>query len=272
MPEDGAGRNQLVQQLIETTITCRTIIKYNANLGEAQRMEVLQQIEQALGLLTQLMEHEAAAPVPPAPVEEEQLFVGQDGRPVSLRHLYRLYHVYLGKTPGRGIAALETRYQAVMRALDRVQELIDGGQRTAPDDSQRLLGRVRGFVSALYSMLREFALVLSQIIDGLPIDVDTEALELQPPSARLRDITPLLEVYGTHLRVQERRGALASCAREASAFLAFLEDHLDPTLARRKEMVAQIKIVVGLLTELSELLSDYEQVVRSIMQSPSASL
>lgn len=270
MPEDGVVRNQLVHRVIATTITCRTIIKYNANLGEAQRTEVLQEIEETLGLLMQLLGREAPRP-PEGLVDEEELLAGQNERPVSLRHLYRLYHSYLSATPGQGVKAMETRYQAVMRALDRVQELLDGEQGTTPGDGLRLLGRVRGFVSALYGMFREFALVLSQIIDGLPIDVDTEALELPQPSSPLRDITPVLEVYTGHLRVQERRGALADCIREASAFLAFLEDHLDPALARRKEMVAQIKVVVGLLTDLSDLLSGYEQAVGSIMQSPSAS-
>jgi hypothetical protein len=85
-------------------------------------------------------------------------------------------------------------------------------------------------------------------------------------------MTPLMEIYGKHLRVQERRGTLVTCAREASAFLVFLEENLGQSFARRTEIAAQLKVLAGLLNELTDLLSDYEQAIGTIIQSPSASL
>jgi hypothetical protein len=278
MPEEVFGRNQLFQRVIDTTITCRTIVKYNSTLSDEQKAEVLQEIEKTLVQLGQQQESDWSAGAPGE--EAEGLFPGQENWHLSLRRLYKLYQSYLSNKPGRGLAALETRYRAVMRALDRVQELARGehtGALPAEIDTERLLGRVRGFITALYSMFREFALMLSHIIEGRAIDVDTEALDLLPgPSPasvhqQLRDITPLIAVFGKHQRLQEHRGALAECAREASAFLVFLEENLGQTFVRRKEVVAQIQALTGLFTELTELLSDYEQAVGSIIQSPSAS-
>lgn len=281
MPEDVFGRNQLVQRVIDTTITCRTIVKYSSTLSEAQKEEVLREIEATLGLLEKQQEEGAAlgdgsglgqAGRP----DDEELFAAQDTADPPLQHLYRLYHSYFNTKPGRGIAALEARYKAVMLALEQVQELAGEEGRAGEPELEQQLGRARGFVTALYSIFREFALVLSHILEGKAIDVDTEALDLLPepaPASRqhIRDITPLVEVYARHRLVQERRGALVNCAREASAFLVFLEENLAQSFARRAEVAAQLRMQAGLLNELVELLSDYEQAVGSITQSPSAS-
>lgn len=292
MPENVFGRNQLFQRVIDTTITCRSIVKYNSNLSAEQKAEVLREIEGTLGLLEQHLEGDSSVAAsivqkmdgPLADVineGDEELFPEQENWRVSLYHLYRLYRSYLSNKPGRGMMALEARYRAVMRTLDRVQEFAGGARELAAPpgevDLERMLGRVRGFVTALYCMFREFALVLSNIIDGKPIDIDTEVLDLLPrpslaPLQHLRDITPLIEVFGKHLRLLEHRGALADCAREAGAFLVFLEESLGSSFARRKEIVAQIKVLAGLLNELIDLLADYEQAVGTIIQSPSASL
>jgi hypothetical protein len=281
MPEDVFGRNQLVQRVIDTTITCRTIVKYSSTLSEEQKEEVLREIESTLGLLEKHQEEGLLlADEPLLPTWQQPAGRGDDedepaGPPVQ--HLYRLYQSYFNKKPGRGMAALQTRYATVMVALDRVQELMGREGTAVEPEMEQQLGRARGFVTALYSIFREFALVLSHIMDGKALDVDTEALNLLPESAsmlrqRLRDITPLIEVYGKHLHVQERRGVLATCAREASAFLVFLEENLSQTCVRRKEISAQLRVLAGLLNELTDLLSDYEQAVGTIIQSPSASL
>jgi hypothetical protein len=290
MSEDVFSRNQSFQQAIATTITCRTIIKYNSNLSEEQKAEILGEIESTLGFLEKrlgsTLENDSTL-IPEKPLdsstnaadEERAPAGGQEDRYISLQNLYRLHQSYLSNKPGRGIAALETRYRTVMGVLDQVQEL--AGQNVAPGNSdvERLLGRVRGFVTALYCMFREFALLLSNIVDGKTIDMDTEALALLPKHSlallqeqRVRDITPLIEVYGKHLRLQERKGALTACAREAGALLVFLEENLSQTFARRKEIAAQIKTIAGLLNELTDLLTDYGQAIANIIQSPSASL
>lgn len=289
MSEDVFSRNQSLRQAIATTITCRTIIKYNSNLSEEQKAEILGEIESTLGFLEKRLDsplESDSALIPEKPLasstgaadEERAPAGGQEDRYISLQNLYRLHQSYLSNKPGRGIAALETRYRIVMGVLDQVQEL--AGQNVAPGNSdiERLLGRVRGFVTALYCMFREFALLLSNIVDGKTIDMDTEALALLPKHSlallqeqRVRDITPLIEVYDKHLRLQERKGALTACAREAGALLVFLAENLSQTFARRKEIAAQIKTIAGLLNELTDLLTDYGQAIANIIQSPSAS-
>ena len=296
MSEDVFSHSQLLQQAITTTITCRTIIKYNSNLSDEQKAEILEEIENTLGLLEKHLEasptlENGSLPIPEQPLwrpvgavdrENEERFPAdaQEDLYISLQNLYRLYQSYLSNKPGKGIAALETRYRAVMSALNQIQELAEQTQNAAPGniDIERSLVRVRGFVTAIYCMFREFALLLSNIIDGKNIDMDTEALALLPQLSlvllqqqRVRDITPLIEVYGRHLCLQERKGALADCVREASAFLVFLEENLSQTFARRKEIIAQIKTIAGLLTELTGLLADYEQAIETIIQAPSAS-
>jgi len=282
MPEDVFGPNQLVQRVIDTTITCRTIVKYSSTLSEAQKEEVLREIEATLDLLGKHQEEGAAlgegsdlqsARRP----DDEELFADQESADPPLQHLYRLYHSYFNKRPRRGMAALEMRYRMVMVALERVQELAGQEGGAVEPELEQQLGRARGFVTALYSIFREFALVLSHIMEGKVIDVDTEALDLLPePAAASQqdrsDMTPLVEVYGRHQHLQERRGALVNCAREASAFLVFLEENLGQTIARRAEIAAQLRVLAGLLNELVDLLSGYEQAVGPIIQSPSASL
>jgi hypothetical protein len=291
MPEDVFGRNQLFQQVIDTTITCRTIVKYSSTLSEEQKEEVLREIEATLDLLEKQREQgspladQTVLPASQKPDqrsasridEEEAFFPDQESAGPSVQHLYRLYQSYFNSKPGRGMAALETRYRTVMRALDQIQEL--AGQQGTPafPELEQQLGRARGFVTALYTIFREFALMLSNIMDGRAIDVDTETLDLLPEPASvsrqcLVDMTPLMEIYGKHLRVQERRGTLVTCAREASAFLVFLEENLGQSFARRTEIAAQLKVLAGLLNELTDLLSDYEQAIGTIIQSPSASL
>ncbi len=295
MSEDLFSHSQLFQQAIATTITCRTIIKYNSNLNDQQKTEILGEIESTLGFLEKRLEvgstlENDSVLIPERPLGRSPRAVdggdgarspigGQEDRYISLQNLYRLHQSYLSNKPGRGIAALETRYRAVMGVLDQVQELASQHMAPGDGDLEQLLGRVRGFVTALYCMFREFALLLSNIVDGKAIDMDTEAHALLPKHVlallqqqHVRDITPLIEVYGKHLRLQERKGALADCVREASAFLVFLEENLSQSFARRKEMIAQIKALAGLLNEVTGLLTDYEQAIANIIQSPSASL
>jgi len=297
MSEDGFSHSQLFQQVITTTIICRTIIKYNSNLSDEQKAEILGEIENTLDLLEKRLEVSStlendSIPAPKQPLQRRVEIIdmgngehfptdAQEDRYISLQNLYRLYQCYLSNKPGKGIAALETRYRTVMGVLNQVQELAGQTQNTAPGNSdiERLLGRVRGFVTAVYCMFREFALLLSNIIDGKAIDIDTETLTLLPQHSlallqqqRVRDITPLIEACGRHLRLQERQGALANCVREAGAFLVFLEDNLSHTSVRRKEIVAQIRMVAGLLTELTGLITDYEQAIGTVIQSLSALL
>lgn len=301
MSEEPFNHTQLFQQAIATTITCRTIIKYNSNLSAEHKVEILTEIEKTLAFLEKRLEVNATIETSPAlspqklvdllatdVAEEDEdqpgahLPTRERGQTdISLQNLHKLYRAYLSNEPGKGVAALETRYKTVMGVLDQLQ--LFAGQRhdaTAGDvTAENLLHRVRGFVTAVYCMFREFAVLLSNIVEGKNIDMDTEALALlqkyqldAAPQQLVRDITPLMRVYGSHLQLQGRKGALSGCARDATAFLIFLEESLDSTFTRRNEIVTQLKTTAGLLNELIRLLTDYEQAVADIIQSPSTSL
>ncbi|HEX7735980.1 MAG TPA: hypothetical protein VF458_14035 [Ktedonobacteraceae bacterium] len=309
MQEDAFNHTQAFQQAIATTITCRTLIRYNSNLGTAQKEEILQEIEATLAFLNKRMEVNASIESSSAlsPEKLADLLIGdetvyeEDELPgalparqkeeyeLSIHHLHRLYRIYLSNEPGKGIAALETRYRAVMGVLDQLQEVVE----TRHDNTMRdllannllandltasdLLIRIRGFVTALYCMFREFAALFSKAIEGQSLDIDTEAMVLPQESPRevaqqvVRDITPLMYVYNKQHQFQQRQGSLRESAHDATAFLIFLQECLGETFAKRQEVVAQIKNTASLLNELVTLLTDYELAVTSIMQSPSKS-
>jgi CRISPR/Cas system CSM-associated protein Csm2 small subunit len=299
MSEESFNHTQLFQQAIATTITCRTIIKYNSNLNAEQKAEILTEIEQTLGFLEKrlainatLESSTALSPEKLIDLLEEDLDTddeisgddvladGHEELHISLQNLHRLYQAYLSNKPGKGIAVLETRYKTVMDVLDQLQEFATQRHDATSGDItvEGLIHRVRGFVTAVYCMFREFAALFTKIVEGKTIDMDTEALALfqkyPPPPVQkqlLCDVTPLVAVYGRHLQLQEHKGALIHCTRDATAFLIFLEANLGQSFERRHEIIAPIKTTVSLLNELTSLLTDYEQAMSSIIQSQSAS-
>jgi hypothetical protein len=58
---------------------------------------------------------------------------------------------------------------------------------------------------------------------------------------------------------------LSDCARDATAFLVFLEKALDQNFSRRNEVVAQLNAISTQLDEFSRLLTDYEQAVSGML-------
>jgi hypothetical protein len=292
MSNEPCNHTKLFQQAIETTITCLSIIKYNSTLSEEQKTEILAEINSTLTFLearcaaTTAIENQAVLPTQkpatdaPAELGKEALLFTEDSskaeqelRDLSLKNLYRLYHSYLDN---KRIAHLETRYRMVMGVLEQLEQAT--GQQhdlTAGDlTTERMLHRIRGFVTALYCMFREFAVVFSHLVDGKNIETDTEALtplDKYPSEEKtlqmLRDITPLLRIYTRHRQLQERRGFLTKRAADAIAFLIFLEENLQPTSARRNEIIAQIKSIASLLNDLTRLLVKYEQAMSTLKEA-----
>jgi hypothetical protein len=281
--------SQHIQQAIATTITCRSIIKYSSSLNAEQKDEILAEIENTLAYLEThlttpapkessanleqekfseflareqpLKEVEEQAPAPPL---EQELHES------SLRELYKLYHVYLSE---ERMINLETRYRVVMEVIDQLQEVAGQQHNVTAGDvtTEALLHRIRGFITALYCMLREFALLLFNIVEGKSIETDTEGLALLGKYSFevsrqeiVRDITPLMLVYTRHLQLQEQRGTLIDCARDATAFFVFLEEALGQDFARRNEVVGQLDNIATLLDALSHLLTDYEQAMSNM--------
>lgn len=294
MSEELFSYTQLFQQAIETTITCRSIIKYNSTLSNEQKAEILADIDNTLTFLEARLAANATieSSVALSPEKLVGLLATEEAeedeesleerlpehelkqQELSLQHLYRLYHTYLSNAPGKGIADLETRYRTVMGILDQLQEIAGQRHDVASGDvtTEHQLHRVRGFVTAVYCMFREFAVLLSNIVEGKNIDMDTEGLSLLPnysfeetKQQMLRDITPLMQVYGAHLQLQEQKGTLTNGARDAAAFLIFLEECLEQTFTRRHDVISQLHAIASLLDELTRLLAQYEQAMANII-------
>lgn len=302
MPEEALNHTRAVQQAISTTVTCKTLIKYNSNLSNEQKEEILSEIETTLTFLGKRLEievsHEVDSLLAPeelgdllitstgvegavngARLEAQQSLTHSDEHEISLHHLHQLYRAYLSDEPGKGIADLEARYKTVMGSLDQLQAMTElRHDATASDLTiDGLLSRVRGFMTALYCMFREFAALFAKAVEGQSIDIDTEAMVLlqeyphEAAQELMRDITPLMRVYNKQHQLQQYRGSLHENARDTTAFLIFLQESLEQTFSRRQEIVAQIKSTASLLNELIALLTDYELAVMHIMQSPSRS-
>jgi hypothetical protein len=304
MSDELFNHTQAFQQAMATTITCRALIKYNSNLSPEQKAEILAEIETTLAFLGKSLEINASIEAGTAlsPEKLADLLITEAGREdedeedekvwaptqpaprikepeISLHQIYQLYQTYLSNKPGRGIASIESRYKTAMSLLDRLQELTSARSDTTASDvtADELFSRIRGFVTALYSMFREFASLFSKVVEGKNIETETDALaplqSYQHEAAQqvIPDIAPLVSAYEKQRRMQERRGPLRESVRDATAFLIFLQENLEQTVARRQEMASQIKSLANLLHELTILLTDYEQAVARIMQAPSKS-
>ncbi len=292
---------QQFEQAIATAFACRTVIRYNSTLSEEQKDEMLAELDATLQFLRDRLIANAAikanaviSPLQLAELLASSIEDDEDAEDVEsktagavsstpqemqarseplMRSLYKLYHTYFNPQPGRGMNALETRYKRAISILDNVQAGI-GKQRdtSAQENAEQPIHQVQGLITGLYYMFHEFAAVLANILEGETISAETDELSsLEKYAAEkmqqymLRDISPLMRVYGTHLQLQQRKGSVASMASDATAFLIFLEERLEPGFPRRREIVEQLKAVAELLHDLSSLLSDYEQAVSTAL-------
>jgi hypothetical protein len=309
--DEAPNHTQRFEQAIATAFACRTIIKYNSTLGEEQKNEILADLDSTLQFLRERLIANAAiesnSVIPPLQLadllaasaeyheEEEDEEVGELGKvresamsgansmaPQEMRelsepllhNLYKLYHAYLTTRPGKGINALEARYKIVMSILDDVETAIKLQRDTsAGEGNESPIYRVRGFITALYSMFHEFAAVLAKLLEGKNIMADTDELTVLQKFATgeihhqymLRDMTPLMRVYGAHLQLQQSKGSLPILVNDATAFFIFIQEKLAVDLAKRQEIMERLWSVAELFQDISSLLSDYEQAFSSTL-------
>ena len=302
--DEAPNHAQRFEQAIATTFACRNIIKYNSTLSEEQKNEIFADLDSTLDFLRERFIANAAiesnSVIPPLELaellvasaddqdeeDEEVVQMGKAGERAGtgaetqarrdmqgppepmMRNLYKLYHAYLSTRPGKGINALEERYRIAMSVLDNVEATIRLQRDTsAGEGNESPIYRVRGFISALYSMFHEFAAVLAELLEGKNIMAETDELAALERFAAgethhrymLRDITPLMHVYGAHLQLQQSKGSLATLVNDATAFFIFLEEKLAVDFARRQEILERLRSVAGLFHEIASLLFEYEQ-------------
>jgi hypothetical protein len=292
---------QQFEQVIATAFTCRTIIKYNSTLSEEQKEEILSELDTSLQFLQKRLIANAniegytpVLPIPPlSPGQLAELLASsaagdhEDGEAPDvaipeekqslsepmLQSLYKLYHAYFNTRPGKGLHLLETQYNEAMHIFDSVQAVTNRQQYISRGvDIEQLLYKARGLISAIYHMFREFAVILTGILEGIDVSTETDELtSLQKYTAdkmhqyMLRDVTPLMRVYGAHLQLQQRKGSIDNLVNDALAFLIFLEEQLGARLSRQQEIVEQLKAVTELLHDFSSLLTDYEQALSTAL-------
>ena len=277
---------QQFEHAIATAFTCRSIIKYNSTLSEAQINELLADIDETVHFLQQRLTANnvietnflfsqsqqfafSAGTTPGSNVENDDY----TGMKQKFDSLYKLYHYYFDVRPGHGTGAFIARFNNVMSIIDQVQLLVE--KHTDPFSRMLLvedhLHKVRGYVADMYTVFTEFARATSNALQGQNIYNDTEKqASLQQSEDEempgIRDMAPLIKVYKTHQQLNEIMETVASRINDATAFLIFLQDQLGDTLNKRDEVIRQLNNVATLLNDLSCRLADYENVVSVLLR------
>lgn len=292
---DETQRNHVHQfeQALATAFTCRSIIKYNSTLTEAQKTELLADIDSTVQFLQErltankaieknlLISHiqQQSALVPSFSWQEHE---GEDSNNNELKlqmyALQQLYHYYFDTQSGQPgqpthqTTTFHSRFNEVLAALDHIQLLCE--QETHPFTRMTHildhLHRVRSYITDMYTIFTEFTRSLTNALDGHDIYVDTEKQASLPSASAERvannpDITPLLEVYETHQLLNQKMGSVTSRTGDATAFLIFLQDQLNETLHKREDIIPQLNAIAILLNDLRYLLADYERVVATVI-------
>ena len=172
-----------IEQAMTTIFTCRSIIKFNSDLNEAQKQELLAEIDTTLQFVqSRLIAHvldEYKAPDPTTDKENTQTHAKisfeetiksqqkeQDQR--ALQALYTLYHVYLGNAQPQGESGLSTfmtRFNDIMfiiKGIHESKDYLSSPYPTAIDDS---LLRIKGYIAELYYIFMEFIRAISTILE-----------------------------------------------------------------------------------------------------------
>jgi hypothetical protein len=279
---------QQFEHAIATAFACRSIIKYNSTLNEAQQNELLTDIDKTVAFLqerltahkvietnTLLAQFRHSGLFSSNTLLEADSKSENDDKQLKRKFdsLYRMYHFYFDTQPGHGMDAFFARFNEIMSTIDQVQHFVERSPNlySNPSSVEDHLHKVRGYVADMYTVFSEFARALSNALQGMDIYIDTEKqASLQQFQGEekqdIRPIAPLIKVYETHQQLNEIIGTVTSRASEATAFLIFLQDQLDKTVNKRDEIIVQINHVAKLLNDLTCRLADYENTVATLLR------
>lgn len=285
--EEQNGHAQQFEHAIATAFACRSIIKYNSTLNEAQQNELLADIDKTVVFLQERLTANKVIETNTllAHLRHKEIFspdtlheASADGEnsynqmKQKFDSLYRMYHVYFDVYPGHGTNAFFARFNEIMLTIDQVQRFVEHTPDLYlnPSSVEDHLHKVRGYVADMYTAFSEFARALSNALQGMDISIDTEKQaslqQLQDGEKQdIRALAPLIKVYETHQQLNEIIGTVSSRTSEATAFLIFLQDQLSETMSKRDEIVAQINNVAKLLNDLTCRLADYENAVAPLL-------
>lgn len=270
---------QQFEQAIATTFTCRSVVKYNSSLSEEQKNELIADLDATLEFLCERLiansSIEAKLKLPPLQlaglVPPGQL---KDSEPVderTLRGLYKVYHTFLGVQQHKGAGGFTARYNEAMSTMNEIQKIVENSHDIYPLSIEDLLQRVRGFITDLYVIFTGFTHAITTILQGNDFYLDTEEVfsmqKQDTESASKEQLVSLKKIYEMHQQLNEKKGTIASRAGDATAFLIFLEESLGSDFEKHDVVKTQLNNVAKLLNDLSYLLSDYENIASSLVQS-----
>ncbi|GCE27448.1 hypothetical protein KDA_29320 [Dictyobacter alpinus] len=191
--DSAAHQSPQFEQIIATIFTCRSIVKYNLAVNETQKIELLDDIDEALEVLrnylithnqsgnentSQLKRQKRDVLIPlkddePVVVENKEQMAAEQ----TLQELYRMYRLYLDTQQTNNIGTFVTRFNDAMTTLNDLQQLLEtrygSYERVPVEDS---LQRIRVFIADIYSIFMEFIHLLSEILQQNNVDLDTEKL------------------------------------------------------------------------------------------------
>jgi hypothetical protein len=195
----------------------------------------------------------------------------------TLQELYRIYHAYIDTQQSNNIGTFVVRFDAVIGALNEIQHCMERSRGLQELCGEDPLHRVRAFIADLYYMFMELVRTLSNALEGSDAHIDTEehssmqdmqvAHSTQEEQAvlSLQRLTPLINVFTEHQRLNEARDALSSRISDTTAFLVYLEENLAEEVPKREEGVSHLYKVSILLGDLAYLVAGYEDAVSLVL-------
>ncbi len=274
-----------LELLMTTVFTCRSVVKYNLNLGEEQKKELLADIDTSLEVLrsyfTGPSTHTKTASLQSQPANFSPVFsqpeeantstsiIPKKDEPQVLQALYRMYHTYLDVDQGKSLNTFVSRFNDAMVTIQEIQRITEPSYQanncyTRTLSVEEQLQRVKIFMADLYYIFMEFMRAISEILQQNNVQLNTEELfPLQGGTAgdekglSQSNLVSIFGVYEAHQRLNQNRDVIAARITDATTFLEFLKESLATDLNRRDEFLSQLNNITRLLHELSCLVADF---------------
>jgi len=291
---DGTQYKQQIEQSITTLFTCRSIIRFNSVLNEEQKQELLAEVDTTLQffqsrLVAHVLNENTRSYLTPTNEEGKQEHAKtfleetianqqkeQDQQ--ALQALYKLYHVYLGSTHAQSNNAILntfiTRFNEIMYIIKGIRESKNYFTSSYPTTIDESLQRIKGYIAELYYIFMEFIRTISTILQINDIHVDTDELpttQKQPTmqdqqTSMVNEITRLQSLYEAHQKLNKVKGGIANRVVDTIALIAYLEESFGQELKKRDDLTARLNMIPLLLNDLANLLSEYEDVIGSLLK------
>jgi hypothetical protein len=270
---------QELEKAMNTVFACRSVIKYNSMLRDEQKSELIAEIDSCLQFLCGNFITNASTQTHPARSLLPDIESGMRGKDERwmLQDLYRIYHACIDTKQSNNIGTFVVRFDATVSALNEIQQLLEKNQDQHMSFTEDPLHRIRAFIADIYYMFMELVRTLSAVLESNNVHLDAEESvdsELDPHSAQerqdvfsLRRLAPLANVFVEHQRLNKTKDALSSRIKECTTFLVYLEECLIDASHKRNEIASPLYNISILLSDLTYLVTNYEDAVSLVLSS-----